>query len=114
MALGSSKKPQQASADRQQMLLWKTQALPESFEEIADQAVEIRVGLSEIFDLPNRMNHRRMMLSAETAADLGQRRVRQRLAQIHGDLPRHRNRLRIVPRLQLDELQVVIIGDELL
>src|SRR5438309_6619378 len=51
--------------------------LAESLEEVVDLAVEIRVPLAEVLDLPDRVDHRRVMLAAEAAADLGQRRMRQ-------------------------------------
>src|SRR5262249_18970195 len=61
------------------------------FEKVIHQAVEIRIALAEVFNLANRVNHRRVMFAAEAAPDLGQRRVRERFAQIHRDLARHRD-----------------------
>ena len=42
-----------------------------------DQRVEIVIPFSQLFDLLDRVNDRRVMLSAEASADLRQRRVRQ-------------------------------------
>src|SRR5256885_2579082 len=103
-----------ASAEAVENQLWKTPRSSESFKKITDQVVEISVSFPQILDLPDRVNHGRMMLSSEAAADLGQRRVRQRFTQIHRDLPRHRHRLRVVPRFKLDHLQVVVVSDEFL
>ena len=55
-----------------------------------------------------------MVLSAEVAPDLGQRLVRQVLAKIHGDLAREGDLLRVVLRLQLADLQVVVVRHDLL
>jgi len=41
-------------------------------KEIADQAVEIRVLFAEILDLPDRVDHGRVMLAAKAATDFGQ------------------------------------------
>ena len=54
-----------------------------------EDAVEIPVFLPEIFNLLDRVNDRRMMFTAETAADFRQRRMGQHLAQIHRDLAGH-------------------------
>ena len=55
-----------------------------------------------------------MMLAAKAATNFWQRRVRQRFAEVHRNLPRHRDRLRVVPRLQIHQLQVVVVGNMLL
>jgi hypothetical protein len=60
------------------------------------------------------MDDSRVMLSAETSTDFRQRRVRKRLTEIHRNLTGHRDRLRVISRLQFDELQVVVVGDVLL
>ena len=54
------------------------------------------------------------MFAAETAAYFRQRGMRQRLTEVHRNLPRHRDRLGVVARFQIDEFKVVVIGDELL
>src|SRR5580693_3774404 len=51
--------------------------LVESLEEVVDLAVEIRVFLTKSLDLPDRVDHRRVVLASEAAPDLGQRGVRQ-------------------------------------
>src|SRR5689334_11926654 len=71
--------------------LWKQWNLVESFEKTTHQGVEIPVLATQIVDLADGMNHRRMVLAAETASDFRQRRVRQRFTEIHRDLPRHRD-----------------------
>src|SRR6267154_6901242 len=76
--------------------LWKTDFLVESFEKITDQGVEISVLFSQLVHLPNRVDHCRMVLSAKASPYFRQRGVSQRLAQIHRNLPRFRDRLRIV------------------
>src|SRR5262245_53795681 len=69
----------------------KVPTLAESLQKITDQRVEISIALPQILDLTDRVNHGRVMLAAKAPADLGQRRVRERLAEVHGDLPRHRH-----------------------
>src|SRR5690348_17344435 len=59
--------------------------------QVIDLFVEIAALLAHLFDFFDRVNHRRVMFAAETAADLRQRRVRQRFAEIHRHLPRHRD-----------------------
>ena len=73
----------QISAARISASCGKPVSLLESFHKIANKVVEIQVLLAEVFDLTDRVNHRRMMLAAETAAYFRQRRVRQRLTEIH-------------------------------
>src|SRR5512138_1109396 len=68
----------------------------ERLKEIRDQTVEIPVGFSHLLDLLDRVNNRGMVLSPETPSDLRQRRVRQRLAEVHRNLSRQRDRLGIV------------------
>ena len=63
----------------------------ERLKEIGHQAVEISVLFPHFFDLLDRVNHSRMVLSPKTASDLRQRRVRQRFTQIHRNLPRQRD-----------------------
>src|SRR6478736_4007385 len=92
----------------------KREILPERLQEVVDECVEISVALSHVFDLPDGMNHRGMVLAAVAAADLRQRGVRQLLAQIHRDLTRDRDRLRVVARLQVHDLQLVVVGVEFL
>jgi hypothetical protein len=70
------------------IVLWKTGFLMESFEKITDEGVEISVFFSELVDLPNRVNHSRMMLATKASSDLRQRGVGEGLAQVHGDLSR--------------------------
>src|SRR5689334_4483257 len=91
------------SATRPQPACAKATVSAKSFEESRHQGVEIAVLFSELLDLADRVDDGRMVLAAEAAADLGQRRPRQRLAEIHRNLARHRDRLRVVPRLQIDE-----------
>src|SRR5436190_21454991 len=73
--------------------LCKTSSSAKSFEKIANQGVEIAVLFSLIFHLANRVDDRRLMFAAEAAAYLRQRRVGQRLAQIHRDSAWFRDRL---------------------
>src|SRR6202011_1087106 len=93
---------------------WKTpeqsESLAESLQEIVNLAVEIRGPLPELLDLPDRVDHGRVVLAAEAAADLGQRRMRQRFAEIHRYLARHGDRLRIIARLQLAHFVCVMLG----
>src|SRR5947207_11083897 len=77
--------------------LWKSMISSKSFEKTAHQRVEIPVLLSQVFHLSNRVDNGRVVLPAEAPADFRQRRMRQRLAEVHRDLPRHRDRLRVVP-----------------
>ena len=49
--------------------------LPERLEKAVDQAVEMSVVPAEVLNLLDRVNHRRMMLPAEAASDLGERRM---------------------------------------
>ena len=49
--------------------------LPERLEKAVDQAVEMSVVSAEVLNLLDRVNHRRMMLPAEAASDLGERRM---------------------------------------
>ena len=78
--------------------LWKSR--PESgngspsrlfdgFEQAGDLFVELSAFLSQLFHFLDGVDHRRMVLAAETAANLGQRRVRERFTEIHRDLARH-------------------------
>src|SRR5262249_46034894 len=82
--------------------------------ERVDQTVEGRVLLPHVLNFSNGVNHRRVVLAAKAAADLRQRGARERLAEIHRDLSWHRDRLRVISRLQVCELQLVVLGDELL
>src|SRR5438309_7196151 len=70
----------------------------ESLEKGAHQVVEIRLPLSKLLDLPDRVDHRRVVFAAKAAANLGQRGMGQRLAQVHRDLPGRRDRFGVVPR----------------
>src|SRR5579862_5296672 len=70
--------------------------LPETFQEVVDNCVERMVALPQFLNLLDGVNHGRMMLAAEAPSDLGQRRVRELVTQIHGDLPRHHDRLGII------------------
>jgi hypothetical protein len=63
----------------------------ERLYEIVDKAVEISIALPKRVDLANRVNDRRMVFAAEALPDLRQRGIRQRLAQIHGNLARQRH-----------------------
>ena len=81
-------------------------------QQIVDEAVEIAVSLPQLLHLTDGVDDGRMMLSTEAAPDLGERRARQRFAEIHCNLPWHRNRLGVVARFEIDQLQVVVIGDE--
>src|SRR5437870_1000583 len=58
-------------------------------QKAVDKCVERRITLSHFLDLSNRMDDRRVMFAAKTFADFRQRRVCQRLAEIHRDLARH-------------------------
>jgi hypothetical protein len=65
--------------------------LAKRFHEVVDKVVEIPVPLAEILDLSDGMDHGRMVLSPKAASDLGQRRARESLAEVHRNLPRHRD-----------------------
>src|SRR4051812_25602507 len=41
-------------------------------DEVVDKVVEIAVLLAQVLDLPDGVDHRRVVLAAEAAADLGQ------------------------------------------
>jgi hypothetical protein len=49
-------------------------------EESSDLLIEIAILLTQLFDLIDRMQNRRVMFVAELSADLGQRRPRELLA----------------------------------
>jgi hypothetical protein len=52
--------------------VWKLRSgSPEGFQQVVDNHVEIAILGPEIFDLPNGMNHGRVVLAAEAPADLG-------------------------------------------
>jgi len=82
------------------MPLWKAVGSAKTFQETGDQVVEIAVLLAQFFDLADGVDDGRVVLAAKAPADLRKRCVGQRLAQVHGDLARHGDRLRIVARLQ--------------
>jgi hypothetical protein len=56
------------------------QMLPERLHQGVDKRVEISIPLPHDFDLLNRVDDRRVMLAAETPANLGKRCVRQGFA----------------------------------
>src|ERR1017187_9477882 len=64
----------------------------ERLEQIVHQAVERRITLPESLYFLNRVDNRGMMFAAKAPANFRQRGVRQRLTQVHRDLPRHRDR----------------------
>jgi hypothetical protein len=81
---------------RQTTVCGKTQFLPETFEKIRDQGVEIRVVLAEVGDLPDRMDYGRVVFAAEAAANFWQRGVSEGFAQVHRHLPGHGDGLGVV------------------
>ena len=72
-------------------LRFRRSCLSERLHEGVDKRVEISVALTEILDLPDRMDDGRVMLAAKASSDFRERRIRERLAQIHCYLPRHRD-----------------------
>src|SRR6476660_4235925 len=92
----SEKRRSQGSAGIVEISCGKVSALPETIEKIADQSVEIAVLFPQVLDLTDRVNNGRVMLPAEAPADFWKRRMRQRLAEVHRDLARHGDRLRVV------------------
>src|SRR5262245_53253823 len=94
---------------------WKSAASSSKrLHEAVYEPVELRVRLPEAVDLSDGVDHRRVVLAPELLAYLGQRGLGQRLRQVHRDLPGHRHGLRVVLRLELRELDVVVVGHELL
>src|SRR5687767_2217288 len=66
---------------------WKSPASSSKrLDEAVDEPVEFGIALAHGVDLPNRVDHRRVMLAAEHLSDLRQRRVGQRLGEVHRDL----------------------------
>ena len=74
----------------------KVRSLPESLQEVVDELVEISILLPHAIDLPDGVNDRRMMLASEAASDFWERCICQRLAEVHGNLTRRGDRLRVI------------------
>ena len=72
--------------------LWNPVDSPECLKKGRDQRVEIVILFSQIFDLLDRMDDRRVMLASEASTDLRKGGGCQRLTEIHGYLSRHRHR----------------------
>src|SRR5690349_1194272 len=72
-----------------------------------DRLAELWVLLHEDLDLVHRVQHGRMVLAAERAADLRQRGMGELTGEIHRDLAGERHRLRAVLRLEVGELDPV-------
>ena len=99
--------------------LWKTSQnrvnlSVKRLEKAIDEVVEFSIALTGRFHFPDGVNNRRVVLTAKASPNLRQRRVRQRLTEEHRNLPRQRNRSGAVPRFQVGDPQLVVIGDELL
>ena len=73
--------------------LWNPVDSPECLKKGRDQRVEIVILFSQIFDLLDRMDDRRVMLASEASADFRQRRIGQRFRQIHRNLSGQRDGL---------------------
>ena len=84
------------------------------FKETADQAVEIFVVFRSSSTFLIEWITVEWCLPPKLRPISGSDACRERLAQIHRDLARHRHGLRVVARLQLADLQLVVVGDELL
>jgi hypothetical protein len=79
-----------------------------------DGAVEVFVGAAHLFDLVDRVEHRRVMLAAELAADLRQRRGGELLHDVHRDLSRESDGARVAADFQILLAQVEVLADALL
>src|SRR5262245_28362873 len=79
----------------------------ERLHKAVDEPVEFGIRLALALDLADRVDDGGVVLSAEALADLGKRRLGQRLRQVHRDLTRSGDGLGVVLRLELGQLDVV-------
>src|SRR6185503_4473040 len=86
----------------------------ERFHETGDEPGELLVPLAHRFDLPDGVQDGRVVFAAERRPDGGERLVDQVPAQVHGDLAREGDVLRVVARLELDRPDLEVGGHELL
>src|SRR5205085_7014015 len=87
---------------------------PSAFElagEQPDVGIELRILRAQFLDLADCVDHRRMVASAEAAADLGQRARGELLREVHGDLAWPRNFPRTPRRGHLGLADPVMLGD---
>jgi len=82
----------------------------ELVSEVIDGSVHARVLFPKTLDFVAGVHHRRVVAAAEVAAYLLERMTGERARQVHGDLPRIRDRLRAALRLQLGELDAKLLS----
>src|SRR4051794_40393556 len=70
------------------MTRWGSGSALQLTGEQPDVRIELGILGAELLDLADGVDHRRMVATAESPADLGQRARSQLLGEIHGDLPR--------------------------
>src|SRR5262245_51025850 len=95
--------------------VWRT-ALTSSkgLYEAVDEPVEIGIPLPEGVDLAEGVNDRGVVFPTKALADLRKGRAGERLRQVHGDLAGDGHGLGVVLGLEIRELDVVVVGHELL
>src|SRR5262245_13045121 len=94
--------------------LWKCRRSSKRVGEALYEAVELGVGAPESVDLADGMDDGRVVLAPEGLADVGKTRPGERLREVHRDLTRERDGLRVVARLQVRDLEPEVIRHVLL
>src|SRR4030095_10137399 len=82
--------------------------------EHVQRVVQFAVLAAFAADLPHRVQHRRMVATAEQFTDLRHALLCQLLGEVHSDLARHRDRARAPLAVHVGDLDLVVVGDRFL